>query len=126
MTIAISDVGFVKKGWGYEKILHSTDKFCVKHLVFEKKGAKCSLHYHTQKYEEWTVIEGAFKILWETVDGEKKITQHEKGDVIKVPRRLAHQMMALYENSTLLEVSTQDDPNDSVRIAPGDSQNATL
>ena len=38
--------GKVPKGWGYELIWATNDKYCGKIMVFEKKGAKFSMHFH--------------------------------------------------------------------------------
>ena len=38
--------GHVKKGWGYELIWATNDKYCGKIMVFEKVGAKFSMHFH--------------------------------------------------------------------------------
>jgi len=38
--------GKVDKGWGYEIIWASTDKYCGKLMVFTKVGAKFSMHFH--------------------------------------------------------------------------------
>ena len=38
--------GVVQKGWGYELIWATNDKYCGKIMVFEKKGNKFSMHFH--------------------------------------------------------------------------------
>ena len=38
--------GKIEKGWGYELIWASTDKYCGKILVFDKVDAKFSMHFH--------------------------------------------------------------------------------
>jgi len=46
-------VELVKKGWGKEIIFASTPEYCGKLLVFDKAGAKCSMHFHLDKHETW-------------------------------------------------------------------------
>ena len=56
--------GTVEKGWGYEIIWATTDKYCGKILVFEKKGSKFSMHFHKDKDETWFVNNGKFMLNW--------------------------------------------------------------
>ena len=53
--------GVVPKGWGYELIWASNDKYCGKIMVFEKAGAKFSMHFHREKDETWFVNSGNLK-----------------------------------------------------------------
>ena len=55
--------GHVKKGWGYELIWATNDKYCGKIMVFEKVGAKFSMHFHHEK--DGTVSTEANKNLQE-------------------------------------------------------------
>ena len=41
--------GKVEKGWGYELIWATNDKYCGKIMVFEKVGSKFSLHFIEKK-----------------------------------------------------------------------------
>ena len=43
--------GKVDKSWGYELIFSSNDLYCGKLLVFTKKNAKFSMHFHKTKDE---------------------------------------------------------------------------
>ena len=45
----INKEGKIDKGWGYELIFASNDLYCGKIMVFNKKGAKFSMHYHAKK-----------------------------------------------------------------------------
>ena len=40
--------GKVDKGWGYEIIWATNDKYCGKIMVFEKVGGKFSMHFHRE------------------------------------------------------------------------------
>ena len=53
--------GVVPKGWGYELIWASTDKYCGKIMFFEKANAKFSMHFHKEKDETWFVNTGNLK-----------------------------------------------------------------
>lgn len=118
--------GKVDKGWGYEIIWATNEKYCGKIMVFEKAGAKFSLHFHKEKDETWFVNEGSFKLIWCDTN---TATYHEKvleqGSVWRNPPMMPHQLIALQDNSMVFEVSTADSVEDNYRIAPGDSQVAT-
>ena len=49
----INKEGKVDKSWGYELIFASNDQYCGKLLVFTKKNAKFSMHFHKTKDESW-------------------------------------------------------------------------
>lgn len=116
----------VKKAWGEELIFLSTERFCVKHLVFLEKGNYCSLHFHKKKYEEWVVYAGSFAIeFMKPTKGKYDLVKNpitkkvfKPGDVIKIDEKLAHRMTSLEDNSILLEVSTADSEEDNVRLIP--------
>ena len=116
--------GKVDKGWGYEIIWASNDKYCGKMMIFEKPGAKFSMHFHREKDETWFVNAGQFMLRY--IDTKTAIL-HEKllkqGDVWHNPPLQPHQLEALQPNSMVFEVSTPDSVEDNYRIMPGDSQN---
>ena len=118
--------GMVKKGWGYELIWATNEKYCGKIMVFEKDRAKFSMHFHREKDETWFVNAGQFMLRY--IDT-KTATMHEKilkeGDVWRNPPLQPHQLEALQPNSMIFEVSTPDSVEDNYRILPGDSQSAT-
>ena len=51
----INKEGKVDKSWGYELIFSSNDLYCGKLLVFTKKNAKFSMHFHKTKDESWLI-----------------------------------------------------------------------
>lgn len=118
--------GMVKKGWGYEIIWATNDKYCGKLMVFEKPQSKFSMHFHKEKDETWFVNSGQFMLRYIDTNTAKI---HEKllkeGDVWHNPPLLPHQLEALQPNSMIFEVSTADSVEDNYRIIPGDSQSAT-
>lgn len=115
--------GFVKKGWGYELIWASNDQYCGKILVFEKAGAKFSMHYHKCKDETWFVNAGRFKIRWIDTDTAEMFEKElSEGETWHNPPLQPHQLEALVDDSNITEVSTADSVEDNYRIIPGDSQ----
>jgi len=111
----------VEKGWGREIIFTNTDKYTGKLLEFHEVG-KLSMHFHIKKDETWYVVKGKFMLS--SIDpktAEETNVELNVGDVIHLPPGVVHRLFA-YEDSTIFEVSTPDDPEDSYRIKPGDSQ----
>lgn len=118
--------GQVKKGWGYEIIWATNDKYCGKIMVFEKAGAKFSMHFHKEKDETWFVNAGKFKLIWcDTNTAQYHEQVLEEGAVWRNPPMMPHQLEALTDGAMIFEVSTADSVEDNYRIIPGDSQNKT-
>ena len=115
--------GKVEKGWGYELIWATNDKYCGKIMVFTKTGNKFSMHFHKEKDETWFINNGKFLLRWIDTK-EAKLYQQElkEGDVWRNPPLQPHQLEALEDNSSITEVSTPDSVEDNYRIVPGDSQ----
>jgi quercetin dioxygenase-like cupin family protein len=115
--------GAVQKGWGYELIWATNDKYCGKIMFFEKAGNKFSMHFHKEKEETWFVNSGRFKLRYINPNDATLMEQELKeGDVWHNPPCLPHQLEALEDNSSITEVSTPDSVEDNYRIIPGDSQ----
>jgi|TARA_R110000851_G_scaffold8151_12_gene31510 mannose-6-phosphate isomerase-like protein (cupin superfamily) len=115
--------GHVKKGWGYELIWATNDKYCGKIMVFEKVGAKFSMHFHREKDETWFVNSGKFKVRWiDTKDATIFEKELNEGDTWHNPPLQPHQLEALQPMSSITEVSTPDSVEDNFRLIPGDSQ----
>jgi mannose-6-phosphate isomerase-like protein (cupin superfamily) len=115
--------GKVDKGWGYEIIFATTDQYCGKIMVFEKVGAKFSMHFHREKDETWFINAGKFKVRWiDTKDATLYEKELKEGDVWHNPPLQPHQLEAMIPDSMIFEVSTADSVEDNYRIIPGDSQ----
>jgi mannose-6-phosphate isomerase-like protein (cupin superfamily) len=115
--------GIVEKGWGYEHIWATNDKYCAKFLHFNT-GARFSMHFHADKEETWYVLNGSFIV--KTINTENAVTniyELKEGDVWHNDPLQPHQLICLKEG-TIIEVSTPDSVEDNYRIYPGDSQNA--
>ena len=115
--------GKVDKGWGYEVIWATNDKYCGKIMVFEKVGAKFSMHFHKEKDETWFVNNGRFLLRWiDTTDASLKEQELKSGDVWHNPPLQPHQLVCMEAGSSITEVSTPDSVEDNYRIVRGDSQ----
>jgi mannose-6-phosphate isomerase-like protein (cupin superfamily) len=117
--------GKVEKGWGYEIIWATNDKYAGKILVFTRAGSKMSMHFHKEKDETWFINAGSFKLVYcDTTTATYLEKVLKEGDVWRNPPMMPHQLIALEDNSMLFEVSTPDSVEDNFRIIPGDSQRA--
>lgn len=115
--------GVVQKGWGYELIWATNDKYCGKIMVFNKEGAMTSMHFHKEKDETWFVNSGKFKVRYiDTKDSMLYEKELNEGDTWYNPPLMPHQLIALQAESSITEVSTPDSVEDNYRIGPGDSQ----
>ena len=119
--------GKVDKGWGYELIWATNDLYCGKIMVFEKLGAKFSMHFHEEKDESWFVNSGSFKLRY--IDTQTATVMEKTlgpGDTWRNPPLMPHQLEALEVGSSITEVSTPDSIEDNYRIIPGDSQGVVV
>jgi len=111
----------IKKGWGTEELIYNSNLYCGKILYFNN-GCKFSNHLHVNKIETWRVLSGEYKLIITNPKDAKKIElSFKEGDCYHVPNGLPHQIKCIKAGS-IMEVSTMDDSNDSIRIEPGDSQ----
>jgi mannose-6-phosphate isomerase-like protein (cupin superfamily) len=116
-NIKIKSPKRVEKKWGYELWIHNDSQYCGKLLVFNNSGDRFSMHYHMLKNETWYVQEGIFQFDWiDTESAERCYTQLQKGDVVYIEKGLPHQLIALTDNATVFEVSTEHFDEDSYRV----------
>ena len=110
----------VYKGWGFEKWITNTPKYCGKILHFNS-GKKCSWHYHLIKDEVFYVQKGKIEVKFGSSDdlAAASTLVLNSGESFHVPPLLRHQMRALIE-SDLFEISTEHFEYDSYRIEKGD------
>jgi mannose-6-phosphate isomerase-like protein (cupin superfamily) len=108
------------KGWGYENWIVNNSQYCGKVLFFEA-GKKCSWHYHKIKDETFYIQSGSIMLTYGEDDDITKASQVilDKGDRFHVYPGLRHQMQA-YEDTELIEFSTQHFEDDSYRVIKGD------
>ena len=119
----INKTGKREMGWGYELIWASNEKYCGKIMVFTKKGAKFSMHFHKDKDETWFVNNGVFKLNWiDTKDATLYSQELKEGDSWHNPPCQPHQLVCMSNSGSVSEVSTPDHSDDNYRIVKGDRQ----
>jgi hypothetical protein len=115
--------GKIDKGWGYEIVWASNEKYCGKILVFERVGAKTSLVMHKDRRKSLFVNAGRFKVTYINVNtGELTEGILEEGKTADFMELSPHRLEALVPNSIIFEVSNADYVEDRFRISPGDTQ----
>lgn len=112
----ISGSKIIKKTWGMEIHIVNHEDYCLKYLVFFE-GKQFSYHLHRVKKELWHCLLGKFEMVLEK-DNAKTYSIFKQGDKIEIEPGRIHQLQAL-KDSILVEVSTTDDPEDSIRIVNG-------
>ncbi len=105
----VEKLDIVPKLWGYEKWLENNERYCSK-LLSLNKGYQSSMHYHKIKDETLIVTEG--HVRFELGD---QILHMWPGNFVRVPPNTPHRFTGM-ENSTMIEVSTNHDEADVVRI----------
>lgn len=119
----IQPQGKIDKGWGYEIVWASNDKYCGKLLVFERTGAKTSLVFHKNKSKSWFVNAGKVKVSYIDVGtGELKEAILVEGQTADFAELSPHQVEALEPDTVIFEVGTPDMIEDRFRLFPGDTQ----
>jgi mannose-6-phosphate isomerase-like protein (cupin superfamily) len=106
----------VKKPWGAEIHIVNHNDYCLKYLIFFK-GYQFSYHTHVLKKELWHCVYGRFECVLEH-DGKKRYSIFKAGDKLEINPSVIHQLQAR-KNSILVEVSTRDYPEDSIRLIEG-------
>jgi mannose-6-phosphate isomerase-like protein (cupin superfamily) len=119
----LNKVGRINKGWGHEQIIDSNFLYCLKFLVFEKEGAKCSMHFHKNKLETWYIDSGEFELSTiNTEDASTEVTILQAGSTWINYQLEPHSLKCL-KVGRIIETSTPDHMEDNYKIIPGDSQN---
>lgn len=109
--------GKIDKTWGHEDIFISNEFYCGKYMYFDKAGGKTSMHFHKTKHETWKVLKGSFKLSYiQTDDGTILDVDLHENSIWVNPPGFIHQLEALEDNSTVLEISTADSVEDNYRI----------
>jgi quercetin dioxygenase-like cupin family protein len=97
----------VEKLWGYERVLHNDERYCMKELVL-KRGYQSSLHTHTVKAETFYVVAGCVQLEIEGVG----VLRLNPGDHASLEPGQYHRFMALTEVAKVIEASMRHDDAD--------------
>ena len=82
-----------------------------------------SMVFNIEKVESWFVLIGSFSLhIIDTNTAEMETHILTKGETWRNEPLLPHQLIAMQDNSIIIEVSTPDSVEDNYRIIKGDSQ----
>ena len=116
----------IEKGWGYELHIVNREEYCMKKLVFTKKNAQFSMHFHKAKVETWYIEKGVFEVeMINTKNASKYREILEEGEAWTNEVFQPHRLTCLTDEAIITEVSTTDSVEDNYRVEPGDSQKET-
>jgi D-lyxose ketol-isomerase len=115
----------VDKTWGYELHYKNDNQYCMKLLHFNGPGEKAydmqdpavstSMHFHVMKHETLLVTKGILTL--ELIINKKIVIQKlEPGQAWVVCPGHIHRLSAVEGPVDLVEASTYDQANDSVRV----------
>lgn len=105
----------VEKRWGHEIIYKNDSDYCMK-LIHIKKDCQTSMHFHVDKHETLLVTAGVLLLKYQDRVGKKFEILLKPNTAWIVSPGFAHQLVAHEDDVTLVEASTLDTPDDSVRI----------
>ncbi|MCX7797388.1 MAG: cupin domain-containing protein [Melioribacter sp.] len=94
------DIQWENVGEGVRRKILAYDKDLMLTAVEFKKGAVGYLHKHPHKQVSY-IVSGSFEV---TINGEKKI--QKAGDVYFIPSNIEHGVLALEDQSLLIDVFT--------------------
>lgn len=105
----------VPKTWGEERHYQNNDLYCSKLLIINP-GKATSMHFHIDKHETMLVVAGQLAI---DMIINKEYTTMTVGPwkAFVIAPGLPHSLRALSEEVRLIESSTPDHDDDSIRIA---------
>jgi|WetSurMetagenome_2_1015567.scaffolds.fasta_scaffold546919_2 hypothetical protein len=126
----IDESNTVLKGWGKEiQIVNHTEPdhfplgYSGKILVYSKRSAKSSMHYHVVKHETFFVLQGGFTLLYYNPDtAELKRELLIERSVVDIPPYNPHQLVCNSDEGRIIEFASTDYNWDNYRIGKGDSQ----
>jgi mannose-6-phosphate isomerase-like protein (cupin superfamily) len=120
----------IAKGWGHELIIANElgndniteTGYCLKLLVFNDENVG-SMHFHGLKHETFYILKGFFKLKYiDPATADELEMPLVEGDIVVIPQLCSHQITCTKGGGTIVEVSSPDRPEDSYRVAKGDSQ----
>jgi hypothetical protein len=107
----------IKTEYGYEIVWTKTNEYCGKILAFESANSKLPLHFHKNRDKSWFVNAGKFKVQWvDTADGKIYAQDLNEGSTFHVSALTPVTLTCLADNSSLSEITNNNDINDYYRL----------
>lgn len=105
----------VEKRWGRE-LTYWNNSYCMKRLEINPQ-CRGSMHFHVHKHETLQVVQGNLTIEYNDGKGGSDYVVLHPGDAYVIPPGFQHRLCAGTELVVLIEASTYDDVEDSIRVA---------
>ena len=105
----------VHKRWGWEDIYINDIMYCMKRLYI-KAGCQTSMHFHVIKHETLLVSSGTLTLSYKDGRGCNHTVLLPEGEAFVVPPGLQHQLIATDTDVMLIEASSTDHKEDSIRV----------
>jgi len=102
------------KRWGQEETFFNEEYCCKKLTILPNK--QTSSHFHIVKHETLYVTQGCLTIHWQDRDCNEKHTFLPAGSAFIIPPGMIHRLSAKDSTVIVLESSTFDNPEDSIRV----------
>lgn len=104
----------VTKRWGHE-LIFINESYCMKELLINE-GHSTSMHFHVLKHETLLVTQGVLTLRYKDGKGGDHSMDIPAGTAFVVPQGFQHKLCARQGVVKLVEASTYDQTEDSVRV----------
>lgn len=115
-ALNFQNINIVEKKWGFEIHVLNNDMYCFKYLVIYA-GHRLGNHYHLKKNETFCVLHGDCELIFDYATSNQQKIRLKDGDTQFVEAGCAHTVFA-EKNTIIIEISTHDSPEDSIRLEP--------
>ena len=110
----------VVKTWGHEIIFANNALYCGKELFVRDNewSSKGRWHFHRIKDETFYVVSGILHLQTKEINADyahEKEVYLGRGDTFRVLPGVRHRFRGYEGDCTFIEVSTHDEPEDSIR-----------
>jgi len=111
------DKNAMQYDWGIEAPFTTASDYSGKILIFEKAHNKTSMHFHKEKHKTYFVNAGKFNIRYIDVKTAAVYdVEVEEGNTYEVVPLQPVQIIALADNSSLMEISNSTDNDDIYHV----------
>jgi mannose-6-phosphate isomerase-like protein (cupin superfamily) len=105
----------IRKSWGREQTLYSSDLYTFKVLNF-RQGGRTHLHFHSRRTKTWFVESGGFDlVLMEAATGKSRKRALTQGVVVHLPPGLPHKL-SCFKAGRIFEAGTPPFKGDTHRL----------
>jgi D-lyxose ketol-isomerase len=111
----LANPGRTEKRWGWELTYMNSEDYCMK-MLYIRANSYTSMHFHVKKHETLLVTEGELLLKYKNKVGIEKEIVIPRNHAWVVCPGFQHQLVAYHGDVCIIEASTKDLTNDSVRV----------